>query len=122
MSKFSGSPLSTVCCRHHFDPISIPRCRLQGRLTHPTASVTVSRARLSRQNHLNRNPSLPAHLSFLKVKSKTLTKIFHFPKMEFKVNSPSVRYSAKTIEADYLYQTTDVSVEGNQIKVQSKPT
>ena len=41
--------------------------------------------------------------------------------MEFKVNSPNVRYSAETIEADYLYQTTDVSVEGNQIKVKSKP-
>ena len=37
--------------------------------------------------------------------------------MEFKVSSPNVRYSAETIEADYLYQTTDVSVEGSQIKV-----
>ena len=42
--------------------------------------------------------------------------------MEFKVNSPNVRYSDETIEADYLYQTTDVSVEGNQIKVWNEPT
>ena len=37
--------------------------------------------------------------------------------MEFKVSSTNVRYSADTIETDYLYQTTDVSVEGSQIKV-----
>ena len=40
--------------------------------------------------------------------------------MELKVCSPNVRYTADAIEADYLYQTTDVSVEGNRIKVTVK--
>ena len=33
------------------------------------------------------------------------------------MSSPNVRYTADAIEADYLYQTTDVSVEGDRIKV-----
>ena len=37
--------------------------------------------------------------------------------MAFKVNSPSVRYSDKNIEADYKYETTDVSVDGANITV-----
>ena len=40
-----------------------------------------------------------------------------FSKMAFKVDSPSVRYSDKDIVADYLYETTDVSVDGDKITV-----
>lgn len=37
--------------------------------------------------------------------------------MPIKISSANVRYTEDTIEADYLYETTDVKKEGNEIKV-----